>query len=105
MATKSKSKSKTRTSNSNLTKKAHVPVWAIVFGLVVLVGLGAFFVFESFASGGRHYLGGSDVTCGSGNCFVNPGHGNQGGKICYPIGSTNYYCTTGGAPMKYRSPY
>lgn len=47
MATKPKS----RTSNSSLSKKAHVPVWAIVLGVLVLVGLGAFFVFKSFASG------------------------------------------------------
>ena len=67
MATKPKS----RTSKSNLTKKAHVPVWAIVLGLVVLVGLGAFFVFKSFASGGAEagWSGRMSLYCYRGYCY------------------------------------
>lgn len=64
------SKPKSRTSSSNLTKKAHVPIWAIALGVVVLVGLGAFFVFKSFASTSTE-SGTSVVTlyCYQGICY------------------------------------
>lgn len=96
MATK---KPKSRTSKSNLTKKAHVPVWAIVFGLLVLVSLGAFFVYNSFASGQQGVVLGRDVYCSQGNCIVDTASANQHGKLCYPSGnSTNYYCVYGSKP-------
>lgn len=66
------SKPKSRTSKNNLNKKAHVPVWAIALGVVVLVGLGAFFVFKSFASGVAPESSGNTsryLPCNQGTCY------------------------------------
>lgn len=49
MATK-KSTSKSRTAQTGLKKKIHVPLWAIIGGIVVVAGIGVAFVYNSYAS-------------------------------------------------------
>jgi len=64
MAKSQKTKSKSRTSKSNLSKKVHVPIWAIILGIISLVSLGLFFVYSSFAS----TAGGGAFFCNQGRC-------------------------------------
>ncbi|HMS92446.1 MAG TPA: hypothetical protein PJ993_03025 [Candidatus Saccharibacteria bacterium] len=79
-----KKQSKPRTSKSRLNKKGVVPNWVIAVVLLIVVCTGLFLIFNSFASGQRNYVSGRDVTCSTGFCYINAGHGNQGGKTCYP---------------------
>lgn len=58
----------------------------------MLVGLGAFFVFNSFASSGavesgspHTYVNGQDVFCYRGYCDLDVGHGNQAGRTCIEL--------------------
>lgn len=73
------SKPKSRTSKSNLTKKAHIPVWAIIIGVLVLVGAGALFVYRSFAGVSYPIV---TVYCSRGQCYDLP-NGNRTARQAY----------------------
>ena len=90
-------KPKSRTANSTaLSKKVHVPIWAIVVVIAVIAGAGLFLIYKSFASGQRNYVSGYDITCSTGFCYSNPVIGNQYGKICYPRNDQyRYSCYSG----------
>lgn len=89
MATKSKS----RTSKSNLSKKVHLPIWAVVLGLLVLVGTGAYLVYTSFASsdlgGGGAATSNQAIYCNQGNCVPGTTYSNNGGRY-HPVSECRY---------------
>jgi hypothetical protein len=61
-----KKQTKSRTSNSKANKKISAPRWVIAVVLLIVVGTGAFLVYNSFASSGNfsRYL-----PCYQGKCF------------------------------------
>lgn len=94
------SKPKSKTSKNKLSQKAKVPAWVIVIGVLVLICLGAFFVYNSLAADNpdRPGIGGAvsgdNVYCSQGYCTYRVDHGNQHGKTCHNIGSkpARYLC-------------
>lgn len=89
-------KTRSRTSKNKLAKKVHVPVWAILIGIAILVGVGILLVRNSFASS----VQGDFIWCESGYCrnVVSDGdpstnRGNQRGRSCRQVyKSVNYLC-------------
>ncbi len=73
-----KKTSKSKTSNSKANKKVSAPRWVIAVVLLIVVGTGAFLVYQSFASTDGRY-----VTCRQGHCASSyTAVGNQDGKTC-----------------------
>ncbi len=91
--------SKYRTSNNKANKKISAPRWVIAVVLLIVVGTGAFLVYQSFASPSWSYThSGENIICNSGYCHFSYGNGNQDGKVCNASSkrsagrNINFYC-------------
>ncbi|HMS92445.1 MAG TPA: hypothetical protein PJ993_03030 [Candidatus Saccharibacteria bacterium] len=83
-----KKQSKPRTSKSKLNKKSKVPNWVIGLVLMIVVGTGAFLVYNSFAGTNYPIV---TVWCSRGQCYDKPGGDRRprqayirSGPVCMP---------------------